>query len=191
MTRANRTPADPAAETTELQQRADRLERELQTIRQSIETLRQEPAASTSGPDQPDARAENADDPIRQLRQEPMMAHLLDALEQGKDIGHYGRLVFSMVAHHFLPEEEMIAWLTRDCDFTEEAAVAMLRQVEGRDYNPPRRERILAWQSEQEFPIIPTPDDPDCGNVYRNLKFPQHVYEGIEEYQEKKAESAA
>ena len=67
-----------------------------------------------------------------------------------------------------------------------EEAAALLRQVEGRDYNPPRRDRILAWQAQQEFPILPNPDDPDCGNVYRNLKFPQSVYEHIQEYQEEK-----
>ena len=65
------------------------------------------------------------------------------------------------------------------------------RQVEGRDYNPPRRERILEWQREQAFPIIPNADDPDSGNVYRNLKFPQHIYEGIQDYQEKKVEAAS
>src|SRR4026209_2943243 len=34
------------------------------------------------------------------LRDSPMMAHLLDALEKGTDVGHYGRLVFAMVARH-------------------------------------------------------------------------------------------
>ena len=34
--------------------------------------------------------------PVDQLRSNDMMAHLLDALEHGKDIGHYGRLVFAM-----------------------------------------------------------------------------------------------
>ncbi len=114
------------------------------------------------------------------------MAHLLDSLEAGKDIGHYGRLVFAMVARHFLSEEDVVAWLTRDPDFSEEAATVMLRQVEGRDYNPPRRERILEWQKEQAFPILPDADDPDCGNLYRNLKFPDHVYKNIESYQEEK-----
>lgn len=70
-----------------------------------------------------------------------------------------------------------------------EEAGALLRQVEGRDYNPPRRDRILAWQSQQDFPILPNPDDPDCGNVYRNLKFPQSVYEHIEEYQEEELQA--
>src|ERR1700761_1784105 len=111
-----------------------------------------------------------------ELRKDSMMAHLLDSLAQGKDIGHYGRLVFAMVARHFLPSEEVLAWLTRDPDFSEAEASNMLRQVEGRDYNPPRRDRILEWQAQQEFPILPQPDDPDCGNLYRNLKFPDDVY---------------
>jgi hypothetical protein len=118
-----------------------------------------------------------------------MMDHLLNALEAGQDIGHYGRLVFAMVAHHFLSEDETLAWLTRDPGRNREEAAVLLRQVESRDYNPPRRERILAWQSQQEFPILPNPDDPDCGNVYRNLKFPQKVYEHIQEYQEEKLEA--
>jgi hypothetical protein len=63
----------------------------------------------------------------------------------------------------------------------------MLRQVEGKDYNPPKRDRILEWQSQQEFPILPNPDDPDCGNLYRNLKFPDTIYSHINEYQEQKA----
>jgi hypothetical protein len=120
------------------------------------------------------------------LRKDSMMAHLLDSLEAGKDIGHYGRLVFAMVARHFLPEDEVVGWLTRDKDFSEEQAEVMMRQVESRDYNPPKRERIVEWQAQQEFPILPNPEDPDCGNLYRNLKFPEAVYEHIGHYQEEK-----
>lgn len=119
------------------------------------------------------------------------MAHLLDSLDQGKDIGHYGRLVFAMVASHFLSEDEIIGWLARDADFDASKATAMLRQVEGRDYSPPRRERILEWQREQEFPILPNAEDPDCGNVYKSLKFPPDVYEHIQSYQEEKADAGA
>ena len=121
-----------------------------------------------------------------ELRKDSMMGHLLDSLEAGKDIGHYGRLVFAMVARHFLPEDEVVGWLTRDKDFSEEQAEVMMRQVESRDYNPPKRERILEWQAQQEFPILPNPEDPDCGNLYRNLKFPEAVYEHIGHYQEEK-----
>lgn len=65
-------------------------------------------------------------------------------------------------------------------------ANALIRQVEEHGYNPPKRERILEWQREQEFPIVPNPQDPDCGNLYRNLKFPREIYQHIEEYQEQK-----
>ena len=124
-----------------------------------------------------------------ELRKDSMMAHLLDSLEAGKDIGHYGRLVFAMVARHFLPHEEVIAWLMKDKDDNEEKANLLLRQVEGKDYSPPRRDKILYYQSQQEFPILPHPDDPDCGNLYRNLKFPNEIYEHISHYQEAKMDS--
>jgi hypothetical protein len=121
-----------------------------------------------------------------ELRKDSVMAHLLASLASGQDIGHYGRLVFAMVARHFLSADEVVSWLTHDPDFSQEDAVSMLRQVEQRDYNPPKRERLLEWQREQKFPILPEPHDPDCGNFYRNLKFPDHVYSHISEYQAQK-----
>jgi hypothetical protein len=126
---------------------------------------------------------------IDELRKDSMMAYLLDSLEAGKDIGHYGRLVFAMVARHFLPHDEVLHYLTLDKDFSNDQALLMLRQVEGRDYNPPKRDRILEWQSQQDFPILPNPEDPDCGNLYRNLKFPSEIYDHIEHYQEEKLHS--
>jgi hypothetical protein len=124
---------------------------------------------------------------IAELRKNDMMAHLLDSLDQGKDIGHYGRLVFAMVARHFLPEDEVIGYLQEDKDFNEEQARSLYLQVQGKDYNPPKRDKILHYQSQQDFPIIPNSDDPDSGNVYRDLQFPDHVYEHISEYYEHKA----
>ena len=124
-----------------------------------------------------------------ELRKDSMMAHLLDSLDEGKDIGHYGRLVFAMVARHFMPHEEVLAWMMKDKDVDEEKATLMLRQVEGRDYNPPGRDKILDYQSKQDFRSLPEPDDPDCGNLYRNLKFPDEIYEHIGHYQEAKQES--
>jgi hypothetical protein len=128
---------------------------------------------------------------VEELRKNEMMAHLLNALEEGKDIGHYGRLVFAMVGHHFMDTDELVGWLGKDSSVTEAEARALARQVEGRDYNPPKRARIQEWQKEQEFPILPNPDDPDAGNVYRDLQFPDDVYERIEEYYEQKAEAEA
>lgn len=123
---------------------------------------------------------------MEELRNSDMMAHLLDALDHGKDIGHYGRLVFAMVARHFMSQDEVIASLQKDRDFSEEQARALYLQVQGHDYNPPKREKILQYQAQQEFPIIPNPDDPDSGNVYRDLQFPDHVYEQISDYYEHK-----
>ena len=137
-----------------------------------------------------DNRAQE-DEGAVELRKSDMMVHLMDALDAGKDIGHYGRLVFAMVARHFLSEDVVVAYLSKDKDFSEEDARAMLSQVQGRDYNPPRREKILQYQKEQEFPIIPNPDDPDSGNVYRDLQFPEHVYEHIQEYHDQKQHAAA
>jgi hypothetical protein len=152
--------------------RAERAEQEVARLRGHTENLGQVQAAEGGE---------------AELRKDSMMGHLLDSLEAGKDIGHYGRLVFAMVARHFMPDEEVLTWLRRDPDLREEDAANLLRQVEQRDYNPPRRERLLEWQAEQEFPILPHPDDPDCGNLYRNLKFPETIYDHISQYQEQKA----
>lgn len=125
--------------------------------------------------------------PVEDLRQSEMMSYLLEALDKGEDIGHYGRLTFAMVAHHFLDKEELAEWLSKDGDTDESEARALVQQVEERDYNPPRRERILEWQDQQEFPICPNPDDPDACNVYRELDFPEEVFENIQDYREDKA----
>ena len=124
---------------------------------------------------------------VEELRANDMMAHLLDSLDAGKDIGHYGRLVFAMVARHFLSESELISYLQKDQDFSQQEARSMYLQVQGKDYSPPRRERVLQWQSQQDFPICPHPDDPDSCNVYKDLQFPDEVYEHISNYQEQKA----
>src|SRR5687767_12073054 len=110
---------------------------------------------------------------IEKLRQDPMMAHLIAALEQGRDIGHYGRLVFVMVARHFLDENELLDYLMQDRDVDESKARALLAQVDARNYNPPKRERVLDWMSKQNFPICPDPADPEQCNVYKSLDFPK------------------
>jgi DNA primase large subunit len=124
--------------------------------------------------------------PVEDLRQSPMMSHLLDALDKGEDIGHYGRLTFAMIARYFVDNERLVELLAKDSDADEQKARALVQQVEERGYNPPRRERILEWQRQQDFPICPNPDDPDACNVYNELAFPGEVYEDIQEYQEKR-----
>jgi hypothetical protein len=126
---------------------------------------------------------------VEDLHKSPMMVHLLNALEDRRDIGHYGRLVFAMIARHFLTEDELVTWVKKDPHITDEAARALVLQVQGKDYSPPRRERILEWQRQQDFPICPEPNNPDACNIYKDLKFPPEVYEHIGGYYEQKAES--
>jgi hypothetical protein len=175
-------------------ERAERAEAKLAALQDSQPEEDQEtrhieldPAYQKGKPAEAHSTAEGLDE----LRKDSMMAHLIDSLEAGKDIGHYGRLVFAMVARHFLSDEEVLGLLTKDRDLSTEQATLMLRQVESRDYNPPKRDRILEWQSEQEFPILPNPEDPDCGNLYRTLKFPDKVFKHITDYQEQKLESGS
>jgi len=123
---------------------------------------------------------------IDDVRKDPMMARLLDDLAAGKDIGHYGRLVVAMIARHFATEEELVALLAHDADFPEEKARLMVREVIDAGYSPPKRAKILEFQSRQDYPIIAEPGDPDAGNVYKHLQFPDAVYEHIEEYREAK-----
>jgi hypothetical protein len=124
--------------------------------------------------------------PVEHLRQSEMMNHLLDALDRGEDIGHYGRLTFAMVAHHFLEVDELIEWLSKGGNTEENEARALVQQVGERGYNPPKRERILEWQKQQDFPICPNPDDPDSCNVYKELDLPDEIFENIQEYREEK-----
>jgi hypothetical protein len=125
---------------------------------------------------------------IQDMQQNEMMSHLTGALDRGEDIGHYGRLVFAMVARHFLDEEELVSRLAKNPGFDEVQARALVKQVQGRDYNPPKREKIMQFQREQGFPICPS-NDPDGCNVYKNLQFPEGVYEKINRYYEQKATS--
>ena len=179
---------EPAVQDEALQSAVERAERAEE------EVARLKHASGTHDATEPVKSAHAVHDPslrgIEALRQDAMMTHLLNALHAGKDIGHYGRLVFAMTARHFLSDDEVIAELTKDPDFSVDQAVGMLRQVENRDYTPPRRERILEWQAEQDFQILPEPQDPDCGNVYRSLRFPSDTYEHIEHYAEEKSEVA-
>src|SRR5437764_6150443 len=103
------------------------------------------------------------------LRLSAMMSHLLDALDRGEYIGHYGRLVFAMVARHFMTEEEVIEHLMRDRDCDGPKARGLVKQVEARGYSPPKRERILDWMEQQDFPICESTGDREGCNVYKSL----------------------
>jgi DNA primase large subunit len=124
-----------------------------------------------------------------ELRDSPMMRHLLEALKKGVDVGHYGRLTFTMIARHFMDDDEIISLLAKQPDMDEKEARIQLLQVQERDYNPPNRQRILEWQAVQDFPICPTPDDPNACNVYRELRFPEEIYENIEGFWEQRLDA--
>ncbi len=119
---------------------------------------------------------------LEELRQSEMMAHLLDSLDKGKDIGHYGRLVFVMVSRFFLSDDEIVAELTKDKDCDEEKARTLVTQVQDKGYNPPKRDRILEWMNQQEFPICENSENPDTCNVYRSLEFPPELFDKISSY---------
>ena len=125
---------------------------------------------------------------LEDMTKNHMMAHLTDALNEGQDIGHYGRLVYTIVGRHFVEEDELVSLLAQDKDFSEEGARDLVRQVQETDYSPPGRAKILEYMEKQDFPILPDKDDPDEGNVYRDLDFPQHVYDHIQEYRHQKAD---
>ncbi len=127
---------------------------------------------------------------LSEIETDPMMARLTNDLAAGTDIGHYGRLVFAMVARHFATEDELVAALANDHDFSNEQAQVLVREVIEAGYSPPKREKILDFSSRQDYPIIENPQDPDLGNVYKSLRFPDDVYEHIEHYRESKIAAA-
>ena len=86
------------------------------------------------------------------------MVRLLDALECGEDIGHYGRLTFTMVARFFMSEDQLVQLLAKQPEQGETDATALVMQAATHDYSPPTRERILTWQREQAYQIIPDPN---------------------------------
>jgi len=94
-----------------------------------------------------------------------MMGHMLDALDNGEDIGHYGRLTFAMIARYFVEDEELVGLLTKDRDAGEQEIRALVQQVREKGYNPPRRDRIIGWQEQQDFAICPNPDDWNCNGL--------------------------
>jgi hypothetical protein len=94
-----------------------------------------------------------------------------------------------MIGRHFVSNDELVELLTQDHDADDQEIRAMVQQVEDKGYSPPRREKILEFQDQQDFAICPNPDDPDACNVYNELQFPDDVYESIQQYQEKRQTS--
>ena len=89
------------------------------------------------------------------------MARLLDALEAGQDLGHYGQFTFVTVARHFMDEEAILDLLERQPEMDRSKALALVEHVKERGYNPPHRDRIVEQQAKGGFQIIENPQDPD------------------------------
>ena len=123
---------------------------------------------------------------VGEVGKSAMMSHLIDALDRGQDIGHYGRLVFVMVGQHFLSEDELKSELMKDKDCDEQKAQAIIKQVEAKSYSPPKRERIIEWMNQQDFPICENAEDQGSCNIYNEIQFPPEVYEKISSYYESK-----
>ena len=73
---------------------------------------------------------------VEALRKNDMMAHLMDALDRGEDIGHYGRLVFAMIARHFLSEDELVEYLQKNPGVDELKAIGQGFSVSAHDLSP-------------------------------------------------------
>ena len=85
--------------------------------------------------------------PVEDLKQSPLMNHMLEALENGEDIGHYGRLTFAMVGAYFVKNDELVRLLTQHHDGDEREVRAIVQQVREKGYNPPNRDKLLESES--------------------------------------------
>src|SRR3954470_10283342 len=92
-----KTPPEPSVDA---EQRAQRAEEKIQELEKTVAELKSRTAqpesqetTSPRGANGAEASLGESSNSIEDLRAEPMMAHLMDSLEAGKDIGHYGRLV--------------------------------------------------------------------------------------------------
>ncbi len=125
---------------------------------------------------------------VQDLKSSPMMAHLLEALDAHTDIGHYGRLVFTIVGQYFMSDEELYKYLQKNPGVSDQDARALVQEVKSQGYNPPSRDTVLDWQKQQNFAICPEENDPDACNVYKHLKFPEKVYQNIQQYHVQKSQ---
>jgi hypothetical protein len=93
---------------------------------------------------------------VEDLRQSPMMGHMLDALENGEDIGHYGRLDFAMIGRHFLDNDELVGLLTQDYDVNEQEIKALVQQVQERATARPGGRRSWSTRASRTSPSART-----------------------------------
>ena len=93
---------------------------------------------------------------VEDLKKNAMVAHLIDVLDHKEDIGHYGRLVFTRVAQHFLSEYEVVAELAKDKEFSEEQARSLYLQVQSKTITHPSARRSCSTSRSRNFRSSPT-----------------------------------
>lgn len=117
----------------------------------------------------------------------PTMEHLARALEEGTDIGDFGRLTFVMAGRHFISQQELVHLLSMQPGIGEKQARVLVSQVAEHDYSPPTRDQLREWQSYQSFPICPENVGLEACNLYAELKFPSYIFERVEPLLEEKS----
>jgi hypothetical protein len=116
------------------------------TSRAEFETARQKHQALNNLAGEPNPSGTD------ELRKDPTMAQLLDSLEAEQDIGYYGRLVFSMVARHFLSQIQIDAYLNPEAPAAAPRPIAVVPRRPAAAASP---ERILKWRRKQAVPVLP------------------------------------
>ena len=147
---------------------------------QSIVTL---PEISVRSPQQlePPRVAKSLDD----LKRNPMMRRIIQTMESGQDVGHYGRFIFTVVASYFIGEKEITDLLKRQPEIEDsEEALGFYLQVASARYVMPTSARIRAWDKSEEqknFPLI-IQGDRNSGNLYREIPLPQQALVSVRSY---------
>jgi hypothetical protein len=90
-----------------------------------------------------------------------------------------------------MDRDELADLLMQGKGAEEREVKSLVLQAEERNYNPPSRQRLQEWQAQQDFPLMPDSDDPNSGNLYRELDMPSEVIESIEEYREQQFDAQA
>jgi hypothetical protein len=85
-----------------------------------------------------DAELMPREDALDALRRNNMMERLINALEEGEDIGHYGRFTFASIARHFMKPLDLAEFLAHDEDEALDEAKSLVHQVIDADYSPAR-----------------------------------------------------
>jgi len=77
-----------------------------------------------------------------------------------------------MIGRHAVSSDELVELLTKDHDADEQEMRALVQQVGEKGYSPPRREKFLEYQSQQDFRSAPSPTIPTHATLTRSWSSP-------------------